>query len=169
MNDMSQLERSSLSTLRIIVDLMAADIVALRSEVKRLKAERTPPPQTTPDEGSVPNEGTSEPRNGAVSGCETVQERQVFSQENLTQNSSRTEPVAWAVRGREYETGCEFEFVALHKEYAEAAADGTEVIPLYTHPPQGRVVRLPADLLIGHRLIKAALDEAGVRWVEVAE
>lgn len=34
---------------------------------------------------------------------------------------------------------------------------------------RGRVVRLPDDLLIGHRLIKTALDEAGVQWVEVSE
>lgn len=33
----------------------------------------------------------------------------------------------------------------------------------------GRTVRLPDDLLIWHRLIKSALDEAGVKWVEVAE
>ena len=49
----------------------------------------------------------------------------------------------------------------LHEVMSEAA-DEIERL-------RGRVVRLPDDLLIGHRLIKAALDEAGVKWIEVAE
>lgn len=64
MTDLTQLERSSLTTLRIIVDLMAEEIVALRAEVKRLKAEGTQNPQTTPGECSV--------RTGCASGRETV-------------------------------------------------------------------------------------------------
>ena len=49
----------------------------------------------------------------------------------------------------------------LHEVMSEAA-DEIERL-------RGRVVRLPDDLLIGHRLIKTALDEAGVQWVEVSE
>ncbi len=48
----------------------------------------------------------------------------------------------------------------LHEVMSEAA-DEIERL-------RGRKVRLPDDLLIGHRLIKTALDEAGVKWVEVS-
>lgn len=104
MTDLSQLERSSLTTLRIIVDLLAGEVVALRREVKRLKAEYTQNPQTTPVQCSDPREGTSE-------------------------------PVAWWLKGSEYDTGCEYEYVSLLKENAEAAAaEGGTVTPLYRSP-----------------------------------
>lgn len=104
MTDLSQLERSSLTTLRIIVDLMAGEVVALRSEVKRLKAEHTQNPQTTSGECSLQGDGTSG-------------------------------PVAWWLKGSEYDTGCEYEYVSLLKENAAAAAaEGGTVTPLYRSP-----------------------------------
>ena len=46
-----------------------------------------------------------------------------------------SEPVAWWVRGCEYDTGCEYEFVALLKEQAElAATQGGKAVPLYRSP-----------------------------------
>lgn len=46
-----------------------------------------------------------------------------------------SEPLAWWVRGCEYDTGCEYEFVALLKEQAElAATQGGKAVPLYQSP-----------------------------------
>ncbi len=46
-----------------------------------------------------------------------------------------SEPVAWWLRGTEYDTGCEYEYVSLLKENAEAAAaEGGTVVPLYRAP-----------------------------------
>lgn len=53
-----------------------------------------------------------------------------------TEQRECTEPVAWLVEGCEYDTGCEFWYVALLKEQADAAAAaGARLTPLYRQPP----------------------------------
>jgi hypothetical protein len=43
------------------------------------------------------------------------------NEQSIPSRGSRAEPVAYYVRGSEYDTGCEFEFVTLSREHAEAA------------------------------------------------
>lgn len=51
------------------------------------------------------------------------------------QGDGTSGPVAWWLKGSEYDTGCEYEYVSLLKESAEvAAAEGGTVVPLYRSP-----------------------------------
>ena len=76
----------------------------------------------------------------------------------------KQEPVAWAVRDAR---GLQ---LALHATPERAASmakhfskETGEVIPLYAHQPQDRVVWLPRHLL-HHQGLTEALDRAGVKW-----
>lgn len=42
------------------------------------------------------------------------------NEQSIPSRGSRGEPVAYYVRGSEYDTGCEFEFVTLSRGHAEA-------------------------------------------------
>lgn len=75
------------------------------------ETQRTPPPRDTPPQGSVPGEGS------------------------VPDSRTENEPVAWWLKGSEYDTGCEYEYVSLVKESADAAAkEGGTVTPLYRLP-----------------------------------
>jgi hypothetical protein len=43
------------------------------------------------------------------------------TEQSIPSRGSHGEPVAYYVRGSEYDTGCEFEYVTLSREHAEAA------------------------------------------------
>ena len=84
---------------------------ALRGLLERHGTGDTPPPHATPPQGSVPGEG------------------------GVPDSGNWKEPVAWWLRGTEYDTGCEYEYVSLVRESADAAAkEGGTVTPLYAHP-----------------------------------
>lgn len=75
------------------------------------KTHPTPPRNGTPAEGSVQGEG------------------------KFRDSQNAQEPVAWWLKGCEYDTGCEYEYVSLVKESAdEAAREGGTVVPLYLAP-----------------------------------
>ena len=75
------------------------------------KTNPTQPRNGTPEECSVPSEGS-------------VPDSRIWN-----------EPVAWWLKGCEYDTGCEYEYVSLVKESAdEAAKEGGTVTPLYRSP-----------------------------------
>lgn len=60
------------------------------------------------------------------------------------------DPVAWWVRGCEYDTGCEYEFVALLKEQAElAATNGGKAVPLYRSPTLTSEERMAVAWAVG--------------------
>ena len=68
-------------------------------------------------------------------GTGNTQETQTTPGECSKPRDGTSEPVAWWVRGCEYDTGCEYEFVALLKEQAElAATPGGKAVPLYQSP-----------------------------------
>jgi hypothetical protein len=129
-----------------LVDL--SDYGRLRSLLVRLRPEW---------EGSddAAESATTPPRNGALSGRETVpdpdsrvwetpctpqthatpQHCSVQGDGSVPRSGTENEPVAWWLKGSEYDTGCEYEYVSLVKESAEAAAkEGGTVTPLYRAP-----------------------------------
>lgn len=66
---------------------------------------------------------------------DTTQPRNGTPGEGSEPSEGTSEPVAWWVRGCEYDTGCEYEFVTLLKEQAElAATNGGKAVPLYRSP-----------------------------------
>ena len=68
-------------------------------------------------------------------GTGNTQEKQTTPGECSKPRDGTSKPVAWWVRGCEYDTGCEYEFVALLKEQAElAATQGGKAVPLYRSP-----------------------------------
>lgn len=72
---------------------------------------------------------TTQPRNG------TPAEGSVQGVGSVPDSRNANEPVAWLVKGVEYDTGCEYEYVTLMKEKAEIAAEnGGNVIPLFDGP-----------------------------------
>lgn len=114
-----------------------------------------PETHTTPSEGSVHDEGASEPL--AVG-------RELCDRLKRINDAIEQEPVAWAVWGGGYG------YVSLLRESAEEAArsDGGTLITLYA-APQDRVVRLPkvvCSCCAG--AFCESLDAAGVKW-EVAD
>jgi hypothetical protein len=54
------------------------------------------------------------------------------NEQSIPSRGSRAEPVAYYVRGSEYDTGCEFEFVTLSREHAEAAGGTVKTLVLIT-------------------------------------
>ena len=61
------------------------------------------------------------------------------------------EPVAWWLKGCEYDTGCEYEYVSLVKESAdEAAKEGGTVTPLYRSPTLTDAERALLEMLADH-------------------
>lgn len=104
------------------------NVIPLYAECRHCFADATPPPHATPPQGSVPGEGSF----------------------RVSQNAN--EPMAWWLRGTEYDTGCEYEYVSLVRESANAAAkEGGTVTPLYRAPTltdeEREAVKLAADFL----------------------
>lgn len=101
----------------------AGEIDRLRSRV--WETPRTQPPHATYPQGSVPGEGS------------------------FLDSRNAKEPVAWWLKGAEYDTGCEYEYVSLVKESADAAAkNGGTVTPLYRSPTLTDAEREAVELAI---------------------